>query len=323
MVFGALQWLDLDSMKGSTIDSMSNAVDEAAIVLYGVSQLYKESANCRLEANYAHQQQVDLVPLMMEEGYAPNGWLGMLMGTRVYYSFHGSQHDDEPSFEHRIDMVVREIGDRGLAQTTAAAIASSATTSIAMGQQQQPISEAVPPAPAVAPVAPARTPNAAAMPTAPATAPAEHHSFSPSLLRQRQQLSSPAASMHADSMQMLHSMTDGGGGGGSGLDASMMSVMLQREERIREAAKAEMREALAEKTRELTPQVGLVSLAVCARARVCVWNLFCIRSDRAVPALDAETNPKHSCHSRRERPSLKRSSRHSKRGCTPCTRRSC
>ena len=76
--------------------------------------------------------------------------------------------------------------------------------------------------------------------------------------------------MHADSMQMLHSMTDGGGGGGSGLDASMMSVMLQREERIREAAKAEMREALAEKTRELTPQVGLVSLAVCARARACV-----------------------------------------------------
>ena len=26
----------------------------------------KESANCRLEANYAHQQELDMIPLMMQ-----------------------------------------------------------------------------------------------------------------------------------------------------------------------------------------------------------------------------------------------------------------
>ena len=34
---------------------MSDAIDQAAVVLFGVSLKYKESANCRLEANYGEQ----------------------------------------------------------------------------------------------------------------------------------------------------------------------------------------------------------------------------------------------------------------------------
>ena len=37
-------------------DAMSNAVEGSEVILYGVSKRYKESANCRLEANYGHQQ---------------------------------------------------------------------------------------------------------------------------------------------------------------------------------------------------------------------------------------------------------------------------
>ena len=36
----------------------------------------KESANCRMEANYAHQQELDMIPLMMTEGF---GWLRMAL----------------------------------------------------------------------------------------------------------------------------------------------------------------------------------------------------------------------------------------------------
>ena len=32
------------------------------------------NAQCRLEANYAHQQELDMIPLMMEENYKPQGW---------------------------------------------------------------------------------------------------------------------------------------------------------------------------------------------------------------------------------------------------------
>jgi hypothetical protein len=34
------------------MDSMSEAVEEASVMLIGVSLQYKESANCRLECNY-------------------------------------------------------------------------------------------------------------------------------------------------------------------------------------------------------------------------------------------------------------------------------
>ena len=36
-----------------TTDAMSEAVENAAVILYGVSLAYKESTNCRLEANCA------------------------------------------------------------------------------------------------------------------------------------------------------------------------------------------------------------------------------------------------------------------------------
>ena len=57
-------WFDLDRMKGSTMDAMGEGVDGAEVVLFGVSLAYKESGNCRLEANYAHQQQVDMLSLI-------------------------------------------------------------------------------------------------------------------------------------------------------------------------------------------------------------------------------------------------------------------
>ena len=49
----------------------------------------------------------------MEADYRPKGWLGLIMGTRMYYSFHGPELADETVFEARVDHVVREIGDRG------------------------------------------------------------------------------------------------------------------------------------------------------------------------------------------------------------------
>ena len=44
-------WFDLTDMKGSTMEAMSGAIEGAACMLFGVSRAYKESSNCRLEAN--------------------------------------------------------------------------------------------------------------------------------------------------------------------------------------------------------------------------------------------------------------------------------
>ena len=104
---------------------MSDAIEGADVMLYGVSLAYKESANvsalgslisvliatgsldpprplpcicsdaalchascifqCRMEANYAHQQELDMIPLKMQEGFSPKGWLGLILGTKMWY----------------------------------------------------------------------------------------------------------------------------------------------------------------------------------------------------------------------------------------------
>eukprot|EP01048_Picozoa_sp_COSAG05_P000290 COSAG05_NODE_7_length_42457_cov_58.929152_47_plen_207_part_00 len=56
-------WIDIEKMQGSTVEAMSAAVEGAAVMCYGISRAYKESANCRLEAQYAYQQKLDMVRL--------------------------------------------------------------------------------------------------------------------------------------------------------------------------------------------------------------------------------------------------------------------
>ena len=53
---------------------------------------------------------------MLEADYKPKGWLGLIMGSRLYYSFHGDDDvQTEAVFESRVDSLTKEIGQRGLA----------------------------------------------------------------------------------------------------------------------------------------------------------------------------------------------------------------
>lgn len=40
---------------------------------------------CRLEANYAHQQELDMIPLMMQKDYAPKGWRKIVLVQSVAF----------------------------------------------------------------------------------------------------------------------------------------------------------------------------------------------------------------------------------------------
>lgn len=59
-------WLDLERMKGSTLQAMADAIEGSVLVLMCVSKSYKESVNCRLEAEYTMTCKVPIIPLMME-----------------------------------------------------------------------------------------------------------------------------------------------------------------------------------------------------------------------------------------------------------------
>ena len=53
--------------------AMSEAVDLSAAMCFGVSAAYKESSNCRLEAQYGHQTGCDMIPMMMQGGFKARG----------------------------------------------------------------------------------------------------------------------------------------------------------------------------------------------------------------------------------------------------------
>ena len=39
------------------------------------------------EAEYAYARRKKIIPLMMEENYKPDGWLGILLGTKLWMNF--------------------------------------------------------------------------------------------------------------------------------------------------------------------------------------------------------------------------------------------
>ena len=101
-------WMDLEQMKGSTLEAMAEAVENASAVLVCVSRRYKESQNCRSEATYAYDLKKDIIPLMMERNYKGDGWLGIIVTGKMWFDFQ-SKH----ALEQSVTKVIKELGGRG------------------------------------------------------------------------------------------------------------------------------------------------------------------------------------------------------------------
>ena len=96
---------------------MALAVEGSEVMLIGVSRAYKESSNCRMEAQYGLQKKKALIPLKLVPGYEADGWLGLLLGTAVWYALYGATLASESAFDDRMGALSREIGSRGHADT--------------------------------------------------------------------------------------------------------------------------------------------------------------------------------------------------------------
>lgn len=70
---------------GSTLEAMAAAVEGSLAVLIFVSEEYKISPNCRLEAEYTFEQRKPIIPILVQYGYKASGWLGMLKGTKLHF----------------------------------------------------------------------------------------------------------------------------------------------------------------------------------------------------------------------------------------------
>ena len=97
-------WFDLDDMSGSTLDAMATAVEGACAVIVCLSPEYKESAACRSEGEYAFNLKKPIVPVKVDINYSPDGWLGMLLGSKLYFDVSSDQ-----AFASNCQSILKEV----------------------------------------------------------------------------------------------------------------------------------------------------------------------------------------------------------------------
>lgn len=69
------------------MSAMADAVENSEFVLLCMSDSYKRSTYCQAEAEYAFGCKRRLVPLIVRPGYRADGWLGFMIGSRIYIDY--------------------------------------------------------------------------------------------------------------------------------------------------------------------------------------------------------------------------------------------
>lgn len=80
-------WIDVEDISGSSLESMARAIESSECVLLCMTQKYKDSLYCRAEAEYVFQTKKPFVPLLMQQDFQPTGWLGIILGSKIYIDF--------------------------------------------------------------------------------------------------------------------------------------------------------------------------------------------------------------------------------------------
>jgi GTPase SAR1 family protein len=80
-------------LAGDTDDSMARAVEKSSLIIIFVCKAYYNSPNCKKEAQYCSQKRKPFLFVMLDENYhtgsspeTVEGWLGLLIGTQLWYS---------------------------------------------------------------------------------------------------------------------------------------------------------------------------------------------------------------------------------------------
>ncbi|CAF2494904.1 unnamed protein product [Rotaria sp. Silwood2] len=80
-------WIDVESMHGNILDAMSEAIESSTIFLMCLTERYKDSPSCRSECEYAYQRKKTIIPLLLQANYKPDGWLGLIVGSKLYINY--------------------------------------------------------------------------------------------------------------------------------------------------------------------------------------------------------------------------------------------
>ncbi|CAF3927772.1 unnamed protein product, partial [Rotaria sp. Silwood2] len=96
-------WFDQNNMSGNVLTSIASAVENSFVVLMAINESYYQSRYCRLEAEYSVERNKVSVPMLMQTGYKPLGWLGIINGSKLHIDF------SLLPFDEAFNLLLREI----------------------------------------------------------------------------------------------------------------------------------------------------------------------------------------------------------------------
>jgi len=85
------------------MQAMADAVENTEFVIICMSDSYKRSVYCQAEAEYAFHCKRHLLPIIVRQGYRADGWLGLIIGSRIYVDF------GRVEFKNACELILKEI----------------------------------------------------------------------------------------------------------------------------------------------------------------------------------------------------------------------
>ena len=88
-------WMYFNEVHGSNLNVITKAVEKSACLLMCVTEKYRQSINCQLEAQYAFKLNKKIIPLIMQSGYEnANGWLSSIISGKPCINFTTANFDE-------------------------------------------------------------------------------------------------------------------------------------------------------------------------------------------------------------------------------------
>lgn len=80
-------WIDQDECSTISMNEKSKIIDECEHFVMCTSDTYKLNLFCRLEASYAFERQLKIIPLIVLSNYRPDGWLNRIIHGKIPIDF--------------------------------------------------------------------------------------------------------------------------------------------------------------------------------------------------------------------------------------------
>ena len=98
-------WIDVKDMKNQIFSDMAFGIEKSSHVIACISEFYEKSRYCEKELSYAISSKKPIIPVIVQEGYRPKGWVGVAVSDVKYYKITNETQLKEafPAILERID----------------------------------------------------------------------------------------------------------------------------------------------------------------------------------------------------------------------------